>query len=104
MDDLSAPSLPASESIMLAAFEGWNDAGSAASHALDHRAKVWGAQEYSAIDPEDYHDFQVSRPVISRLPTGERIVTWPGTVVSTAAGPFTEPRRISIVRGIEPSM
>ncbi len=104
MEPQSASSLAASESIMIAAFEGWNDAGSAASNAVDHLADTWGAQDYSTIDPEDYHDFQVSRPVISRVPDGDRIITWPGTVVSTAAGPFTRERRISLVRGIEPSM
>lgn len=104
MDDLSTPSLPPSESILIAAFEGWNDAGSAASAALDHLGKVWGAQEYAAVDPDDYHDFQVNRPLVSRLPNGDRVITWPGTVMATTVGPFTTERRISLVRGIEPSM
>lgn len=104
MDDPSEPTLAPHESIMIAAFEGWNDAGGAATSALDHLADVWNAQEYAALDPEDYHDFQVSRPIISRLPNGERVITWPGTVVSTTVGPFTRKRQISLVRGIEPSM
>jgi hypothetical protein len=104
MEEQSEPTLAPHESIMVAAFEGWNDAGAAASSALDHLADVWGAQEYATLDPEDYHDFQVSRPMVSRLPSGERIITWPGTVVSTTVGPFTRPRRLSLVRGIEPSM
>jgi len=89
---------------MIAAFEGWNDAGNGASHALDHLAEIWNAQEYGALDPEDYHDFQVSRPTISTLPGGERLMSWPGTVVSTCAGVSTPDRRVSLVRGIEPSM
>jgi len=92
------------ESIMIAAFEGWNDAGNGASHALDHLAEVWNAQEYGTLDPEEYHDFQVSRPTLTRLPGGERVVSWPGTVVSTCAAASTPERRISLVRGIEPSM
>ena len=92
------------ETIMVAAFEGWNDAGSAASGALDHLADVWGAQQHLAIDPEDYHDFQVSRPTITRLPSGDRVVSWPGTVVSTTEGPWPRERGLSLVRGIEPSM
>ncbi len=104
MTDSGAALLSRSDSTMIAAFEGWNDAGSAASHALDHLAHIWNAQEYSALDPEDYHDFQVSRPVVSRDLSGEHILTWPGTVVSTAMGPFTHDRRLSLVRGIEPSM
>lgn len=92
------------ETIMIAAFEGWNDAGGAASAALDHLAEVWGARQHLAIDPEDYHDFQVSRPSITRLPSGDRVVSWPGTVVSLAAHPWREDRQVSLVRGIEPSM
>lgn len=92
------------ESIMIAAFEGWNDAGNAASHALDHLADAWNAQEYGTLDPEDYHDFQVSRPTIAKLPGGERVMSWPGTVVSTCQGASNPDRRISLVRGIEPSM
>jgi hypothetical protein len=98
------PSGPPRESIMVAAFEGWNDAGSAASHAIDHLADVWKAQEYGALDPEDYHDFQVSRPTVSRLAGGEKVISWPGTLVSTCASVSTPERRVSLVRGIEPSM
>lgn len=89
---------------MVAAFEGWNDAGSAASHAIDHVADVWNAQEYGAMDPEEYHDFQVSRPMVSRLADGEKVISWPGTLVSTCAGVSTPDKRVSLVRGIEPSM
>jgi predicted ATP-grasp superfamily ATP-dependent carboligase len=102
-EPLPAPSDPERESIMIAAFEGWNDAGNAASHAIDHLARVWNAQEYGALDPEDYHDFQVNRPTISRLPNGERVIAWPGTVISTCAAVSNADRRISLARGIEPS-
>ncbi len=96
--------LESDESIMIAAFEGWNDAGSAASSALDHLVDAWGAREYAALDPEDYHDFQVSRPTISRQASGERVVSWPGTVISTTHGPWLSDRNLALVRGIEPSM
>lgn len=96
--------IPATETLMIAAFEGWNDAGSAASAALDHMIDVFDAEEYATLDPEDYHDFQVNRPTITREPDGERIVTWPGTVVYTADVPWDPPRRVILVRGVEPSM
>ncbi len=102
-EPLPAPTDPERESIMIAAFEGWNDAGNAASHAIDHLARVWNAQEYGALDPEEYHDFQVNRPTISRLPSGERVIAWPGTVISTCAAVSNADRRISLARGIEPS-
>ena len=96
--------IPADEKVMIAAFEGWNDAGSAASSALDHIAETWGSAEHTTLDPEEYHDFQVSRPSISRLPSGHRVVSWPGTIISTAPGPWDDPTRLSLARGIEPSM
>ena len=40
----AAPDLPARETVLLAAFEGWNDAGSAATAALEHLHDVWGAE------------------------------------------------------------
>ncbi len=98
------PSLPRDDSIMLAAFEGWNDAGSAASAALDHLCEVWNASEYASIDPEDFYDFQVNRPTVFSNEQGTRVVSWPGTVVSTTPVVAGTHRRLSLVRGIEPSM
>ncbi len=99
-----ASSLDPASSVMIAAFEGWNDAGSAASAALDHLATVWGAREYIALDAEDYHDFQVSRPTVSRNDRGDRIISWPGTVISTVEIPSQPERTVLLARGIEPSM
>lgn len=96
--------IPAGESVMIAAFEGWNDAGAAASSALEHLVKTWGATEHTTVDPEEYHDFQVSRPSQTTLPSGDRVLSWPGTVVSTATGPWPAEGRRSLVQGIEPSL
>ena len=91
------------DAIMLAAFEGWNDAGSAASSALLHLSDIWDADQVDELDPEDYHDFQVNRPVVATDAEGNRELTWPTTTVSVAQGP-TSGRRIVLVHGIEPSM
>ncbi len=96
--------LDADDPIMIAAFEGWNDAGNAASAAVDHLIDVWDAEGRATLDPEDYHDFQVNRPTIARETTGERVLTWPGTVIYTAQGPWVTNRSVTLVRGIEPSM
>ena len=69
---------------MLAAFEGWNDAGSAASQALEHLHEVWGAEQVDELDPEEYHDFQVNRPVLGIGPDGKREIAWPTTAVAVA--------------------
>ncbi len=101
--DAGSP-LPSDESVMIAAFEGWNDAGSAASYALDHLAQTWRAQEYAALNSEEYHDFQVNRPTISRTDNGDRVISWPGTVIATVPAPRDPDRTIALTRGIEPSM
>lgn len=102
--DTDGLSLGSDESIMIAAFEGWNDAGSAASGALDHLVEAWDADMHATLDSENYHDFQVNRPTISRLPSGDRVVSWPGTIVSTTSGPWESDRKLALVRGIEPSI
>jgi predicted ATP-grasp superfamily ATP-dependent carboligase len=102
--DTGGVPIPATETLMIAAFEGWNDAGNAASGALDHLVEMLNAREHATLDPEDYHDFQVNRPVASRDDDGNRIITWPGTVIYTAHLRGESPRRLILVRGIEPSM
>ena len=50
--------------VVVAAFEGWNDAGSAASAAVDHLAETCDAELAFALDPDDFYDFQVNRPEV----------------------------------------
>ncbi|MCL2089761.1 MAG: PAC2 family protein [Micrococcales bacterium] len=86
---------------MLAAFEGWNDAGSAASDALEHLHEVWSARRVAALDPEEYHDFQVNRPTIEADEDGHRELVWPTTTLSvTKVGR----RRVVLAQGYEPSL
>ncbi|ABS03328.1 proteasome assembly chaperone (PAC2) family protein [Kineococcus radiotolerans] len=89
--------------VVIAAFEGWNDAGEAASQALAHLHEVWGAVDLVEFDPELYHDFQVNRPTVHYDDDGRRRLTWPTTRVSYALLPDA-PRDVLLVRGIEPSM
>ncbi len=50
--------------VMVAAFEGWNDAGDAASTAVGHLEREWKGEVFAALDAEDYYDFQVNRPQV----------------------------------------
>ncbi len=93
--------------VMIAAFEGWNDAGDAATGAVEHLTKVWKATPIASLDPEDYYDFQVNRPTVSLDERGNRQVSWPTTSLSYARVPGTAPdtvRDIVLVRGIEPNV
>ena len=88
--------------VMLCAFEGWNDAGDAASGAVLHLEEVWSATQIAEFDPEDYYDFQVNRPEVT-FDEGVRAVTWPTTRLSVARIPLAT-RDVVLVHGIEPSM
>jgi proteasome assembly chaperone (PAC2) family protein len=89
--------------VMIAAFEGWNDAGEAATAAVDHLIAAWSAQTVAALDPEDFYDFQVNRPTISLGPDGERQITWPTSQLAVCRPPGSE-RDLVLLRGIEPNM
>jgi len=89
--------------VMLAAFEGWNDAGDAATSAIEHLEDAWDATPLAALDPEDYYDYQVNRPSVELDDSGARRVTWPTTRLSVVALPGAQ-RDLVLARGIEPSM
>jgi proteasome assembly chaperone (PAC2) family protein len=89
--------------ILIAAFEGWNDAADAASAVVDHLIKVWDARVVAAIDPEDFYDFQMNRPVVGTDDAGMRKITWPSTQLSVARPPGAR-RDVILLRGIEPNM
>ncbi|GAA1870706.1 PAC2 family protein [Myceligenerans crystallogenes] len=98
----ASPTPPtARKTVLLAAFEGWNDAGGAATGALTHLAEVWGAEKVSELDPDEYHDFQVNRPTVGFDDDGKQFITWPTTTVRVARLPH---RTVVLVHGIEPSM
>ena len=49
--------------VMVAAFEGWNDAACAATGVVDHLIEVWDAEVVAVVDPEEFYDYQVNRPI-----------------------------------------
>ncbi len=89
--------------IVIAAFEGWNDAADAASGVVEHLMKVWSARVVGEIDPEDYYDFQVNRPYVGNDAQGMRKLTWPTTRIAIASPPELH-RDVVLIRGLEPNM
>ena len=89
--------------ILLAAFEGWNDAGDAASSAVEHLALEWDARPLADIDSDEYYDFQVNRPTVNQIDGVTRRIDWPTTSISYCS-PRGADRDIVLVRGIEPNM
>jgi hypothetical protein len=75
--------------LLVVAFEGWNDAGEAASGAVRALKELLDLEAVSSVDPEDYFDFQFNRPTIGFAEDGTRELEWPG---ATLYGP-KDPRR-----------
>ncbi|MGY1826009.1 MULTISPECIES: PAC2 family protein [unclassified Blastococcus] len=89
--------------VVVVAFEGWNDAGDAATGAVEHLELIWDAKPLAALDPEDYYDFQVNRPTVSLVGGVSRRIEWPTTRISVAR-PEGLDRDVVLIRGIEPNM
>ena len=89
--------------VLLAAFTGWNDAGECASAALDTLSVEIGATPFAEIDPEEFFDFQVARPTIHDLPSGQRALEWPSNRFSWAGLPGTD-RDLVLLAGTEPNL
>jgi proteasome assembly chaperone (PAC2) family protein len=88
---------------LVCAFSGWNDAASAASTALEAVAASLDSEVAARIDPEEFYDFQVSRPTIAMSEGETRRIEWPTTRFGVASPPGTD-RDVVLIRGIEPSM
>lgn len=87
--------------VMVLAFEGWNDAGGAASAAVRSVAQALDAELVEKLTDEEYYDFQFSRPKVVRT-AGHREIIWPSTTIlraSPASGAFD----VLFVHGVEPS-
>jgi proteasome assembly chaperone (PAC2) family protein len=88
---------------VIAAFEGWNDAGDAATDAVEHLLDVWDGEQLAEVDPDDFYDFQVNRPMVSLGDGSGRRITWPTTRFYGAHVPGAD-RDVVLVRGVEPNM
>jgi len=89
--------------IMVLAFSGWNDAGEAASAALEHLASIWPVQAIGEFDTEEFYDYQNNRPIVSVDESFNRSLTWPTTTVRGVSLPNYD-RDLILVSGVEPSL
>ncbi len=74
--------------VVIAAFEGWNDAGDAATLAAGWLADRWAPDPLADIDPEEFFDFTATRPRVQRDDDGTRVIEWPANTFTsgTASG------------------
>ncbi len=89
--------------VLVAAFEGWNDAADAASSAARYLRDRWSARPFASIDPEEFFDFTTTRPQVRLVDGITRRIEWPETELSYAALPGTS-RDVVVLLGHEPQL
>ena len=94
-DGLRAPAL-------ICAFKGWNDAADAASSAIEYVGSALGARRFATIDPEEFYDFQATRPRVKMADGQAREIVWPAVELYEARVPRA-PRDLILLAGSEPS-
>ncbi len=92
---------------LIVAFEGWNDAAESASAAAKFIAEKLNADVVATVDPEDYYDFQFTRPSVSFDVEGNRQISWPSTDLCAPSVEIVSENpqlgRIHVLLGVEPS-
>jgi proteasome assembly chaperone (PAC2) family protein len=89
--------------VMIAAFSGWNDAADAASDAVRWLMRATNARPFATLDPEEYIDYQASRPTVEIVEGVTRAITWPALSFSGGSLPGGD-RDIVCLLGVEPNL
>jgi proteasome assembly chaperone (PAC2) family protein len=88
---------------LIIAFQGWADAGEAASAAVKFLQRKLKARKFAEIDPEEFYDFTQTRPYTTRARDGRRRVIWPANEFSYWVG--TGPAKGAMTfLGVEPNL
>ena len=89
--------------VLITAFEGWNDAGDAASIAARHLADRWDGTPLAEIDAEFFYDFSTTRPLVQLDENRQRSLTWPTNMFRACRVPGAS-RDAIVVIGLEPQL
>jgi proteasome assembly chaperone (PAC2) family protein len=89
--------------VVVAAFEGWNDAGDAASTAARYLVERWNGEPFAEVDPEEFFDFTSTRPHVRIDDGGQREIVWPSTGLYSATLPGDVGDALVVI-GVEPQL
>ena len=104
MEELRLSSRPSlRRPVLITAFRGWNDGGQGASLAAGFLARTWQAARFADIDPEQFFDFQATRPHVTLVDGVTRQIDWPDNAFYHAPIPGTD-RDALLLLGIEPNV
>lgn len=88
--------------LLIAAFEGWNDAADSASGLIDHVLSWSDADVFAELDPDDFYDFQQVRPVLHIDNGTNSDLLWPSPTLFLLSSPEID-RDILMFRAFEPN-
>src|SRR5436190_6168879 len=89
--------------VLVAAFEGWNDAGDAASTAVRYLTALWSAERFASLDQEEFYDFTSTRPEVRLVDGMTRQIDWPAIELFAGHIPGTS-RDVVFLLGPEPQL
>jgi predicted ATP-grasp superfamily ATP-dependent carboligase len=89
--------------LLVCAFKGWNDAADSATTALEFIGRKWDASRFAAIDPEEFFDFQVTRPTVHLTEGRTREISWPEPVLFSGTIADAD-RDVVLLTGAEPNL
>lgn len=88
--------------VLIAAFDGWNDAGEAASAAIALLREEGSYEPVFSVDPELYFDYQYTRPQMTTDADGARMLRWPEATLLRPTKPLRG-TQIWLLTGVEPA-
>ncbi len=93
--------------LLVVAFEGWNDAGEAASGAVRTLRDTLDVVPVLEVDAEAYFDYQFNRPMAAMGEDGRRTLIWPSVTVygpsDAARAGEDNARNVFLLLGAEPA-
>src|SRR5205823_174820 len=87
--------------LLVAAFEGWNDAGDAATAAADWLVRNAKGERFASVDSDEHVDYQSRRPRVELGGGVARSITWP--THDFYAGSLGG-RDLVVLRAVEPNI
>jgi predicted ATP-grasp superfamily ATP-dependent carboligase len=94
---------PIHRPVLITAFEGWSDAGDAATSAVEYLADQWGANPVASIEAEEFFDFTATRPRVELDEFDQRQIAWPANELSAATVPGLN-TDVVLLLGTEPQL
>ena len=92
--------------VLVMAFEGWNDAGEAATTAARLIVSERDGEKFAWVDPEEFFVFTDTRPHVRLTRRGRRRIDWPANEFLSCPAPSDDPsgRDLIVLLGTEPDL